>query len=159
MSAQSPVSVQFDEFEGQDYPPDLYRDDVIARGVDGLAAITDEHIAFFREYGYLAVHNAFTQADVDATLAGLLDLIDGKNPEFTGVWFEAAVRDQLAAMTPEEKQDVVRKLQGFVRFDARLQAMAEHPDLMAAVRRILGDQPALMQDMALLKPPGVGREK
>ena len=37
--------------------------------------------------------------------------------------------------------------------------MAENPDLLAAMTRIMGEAPALSQDMALLKPPRIGREK
>jgi phytanoyl-CoA hydroxylase len=37
--------------------------------------------------------------------------------------------------------------------------MSEHPRLLAIVERLLGGPVTLFQDMALLKPPHVGREK
>ena len=37
--------------------------------------------------------------------------------------------------------------------------MSEHPELLDVVSRVIGAPPALFQDMALLKPPRIGREK
>src|SRR5690348_18438633 len=56
--------------------------------------------------------------------------------------------------------DVVRKLMWFVDHDRRLAALAQDDGVLAVVRRLLGsDDVVLFQDMALLKPPGGGREK
>jgi phytanoyl-CoA hydroxylase len=52
----------------------------------------------------------------------------------------------------------VRKLMSFVTYDERLKAMAEHPELLSLMRRVMDGEPDLFQDMALLKGPG-GREK
>ena len=109
----------------------LYRYSDFAQGVDGFAAVDDEQIAAFHEQGYLVINNAFTQEEVQASLDGLLDLIDGKNPDFTGVQFEAHMLDQVATYPREKKQDIIRKLMYFVNYDARLKAMSEHPELRA----------------------------
>ena len=37
--------------------------------------------------------------------------------------------------------------------------MSEDPELLDVVSRVIGAKPALFQDMALLKPPRIGREK
>jgi phytanoyl-CoA hydroxylase len=37
--------------------------------------------------------------------------------------------------------------------------LAHHPKLAAVLRDLLGDEPVIFQDMALLKPPRLGREK
>lgn len=68
----------------------LYRPGDVAEGVDGFDGVTEEEIARFHEQGYLVIHDAFSPTEVDAALAGLLDLIDGKNPAFKGMQFEAA---------------------------------------------------------------------
>ncbi|MFD4022206.1 phytanoyl-CoA dioxygenase family protein [Streptomyces sp. NPDC058576] len=48
----------------------------------------------------------------------------------------------------------------FTELDERLRAVAHAPGLLALVRRLVGDDRVVMiQDMALLKPPGGGREK
>lgn len=141
-------------------PADLYRYAAIAsEGVRGLAAVRDDHIRQFHEQGYLVVHDAFTPAEVQGGIDALVDLIDGKNPEFKGVIFEAAAREILPTLAPEQKQDAVRKLAWFVDFDARLKALAAHPALLEVVARIVEDTPHMFQDMALIKPPRIGREK
>ncbi len=144
---------------GGDEIAHLYQAGGVAYGVDGFDGVTDEHVALFHEQGFLVVNDAFSPAEVERALAGLLDLIGGKNPAFKGVQFEAAVRDRLPTLPAEQRQDVVRKLAWFVEYDARLKALSAHPRLLATLERIMGDRPELFQDMALLKPPLVGREK
>jgi phytanoyl-CoA hydroxylase len=72
---------------------------------------------------------------------------------------KAAVDLDLEHLSPDEKQDYVRKFMWFVNYDARLKALSEHPRLLAVLTRLMGEPPALFQDMALLKPPHIGREK
>src|SRR5215203_1454403 len=156
--ATSPTTLWLDE--GIKAPTaHLYETSIAAQSVDGFDAITDEHIEFFHDHGYLSVQNAFTQAEIDDALAGLLDLIDGANPDFTGIQFEAEARDRLATIPKEEKQDLVRKLMFFVDYEPRLKAISAHPDLIATVTRIMDATPVLFQDQAMLKPPMIGREK
>ena len=137
----------------------LYQYHALAGGVANLATITDEHVARFHEQGYLVVEQAFSPPEVEGSLAGLLELIDGKQPTFTNIQFEAKARAILPTLSPEQKQDAVRKLMGFVEYDARLKTIAEHPALLAVLHRLMNDVPVLFQDMALLKPPFIGREK
>jgi phytanoyl-CoA hydroxylase len=137
----------------------LYETSVVAQSVEGFGAITEEHIEFFHDHGYLSVENAFTQAEIDDALAGLLDLIDGANPDFKEIQFEAEARDRLATIPREEKQDLVRKLMSFAEYEPRLKALSAHPALLATVTRLIDAPPVLFQDMALLKPPMIGREK
>ena len=132
---------------------------VITDGVNGLDAVTDEDIQFFCEQGYLVIQNAFTQPKVDAALDGLVDLIAGKKPDFKGIMFEAAARDKIDTLAPEERQDYVRKLAWFVEYDERLKALSHHPALLSVLARIMGEDPDMFQDMALIKPPLIGREK
>ncbi len=95
------------------------------------------------------------QAGVD----GLLRLVAGGNPDFKNIQFEARAKDILDTLTIDQRQDAVRKLMGFTEFDARLKALSHHPKLLATVERLLGAAPVMFQDMALLKPPKLGREK
>jgi phytanoyl-CoA hydroxylase len=137
----------------------LYRYSGFAKGVDGFASVGDAEIARFHEQGYLVVNDAFNQQEVRDALDGLMDLIDGKNPDFTGVQFEAQFRDVAHTFPREKKQDIIRKLMYFVNYDARLKAMSEHPALKAVLARIMEAEPVMSQDMALIKPPFVGSEK
>jgi phytanoyl-CoA hydroxylase len=153
------VDTNFDP--GSDmHAPELYQPANTAFGVETLADIGPAEIAFYREHGYLVVRQAFTPAEVQAGLAGLVALIMGSRPDFKGVWFEAKAKDILSTLSADQRQDAVRKLAYFVEFDARLKALSHHERLWSTVRRLLGDrEPHMFQDMALIKPPRVGREK
>ncbi len=146
---------------------DLYRTTRSADGVAGFASVTDEAAERFRREGYLVVEDAFSPEMVADALDGLLDLIDGQRSDFldgqqvnaSGIQFEARAAELLPTLSRDQKQDVVRKLIGFVEHEPRLAAIAEHPPLIDAVSRIMGERPVLFQDQALLKPPLIGREK
>ena len=141
-------------------PDGLYGYDGLAEGVTGFGSVTEREIARFREQGYLVVHEAFTIDRVQDALDGLLDLLAGWSPSFDSVDYESSVDPAtLDGMAAEERQDYVRKFMWFVGHDERLRALSEDPALMRVVRRIIGEEPMLFQDMALLKPPRVGREK
>lgn len=141
------------------HDPDLYHHDSLAEKVDGLENLTDEHFDFYRENGYLAIENAFTPDEVEAGLAGLMHLIMGGNPEFDGIMFEAKAQEILDTLGPEARQDAVRKLMYFVDYDDRLKHLSHHPKLIGLVERLFGEKAVMFQDMALLKPPRMGREK
>ncbi len=157
---QAPAAPLVDDGIAAEYAPDLYHYERIADTVADFASITDEHIAFFRAQGYLAIQSAFAPHEVSAALDGLLHLLSGEVPAFTGVMYEnAAAGVDVTALSPAQKQDYVRKFMWFVQHEARLQALSAHPDLLRLVERIMGETPLLFQDMALLKPPRLGREK
>jgi phytanoyl-CoA hydroxylase len=132
---------------------------VVARGIPGLDAVTAADVQQFREAGFLVVQDAFSAEEVAAALDGLVGLIAGRNPDYKGVMYEAQARDQVAATNPEARQDLVRKISWFVEYDAGLKALAEHPKLRRVLAQLIGETPELFQDMALIKPPLIGREK
>ena len=155
-----PAEPIFDYGNAAVYAPELYHFDGIAECIDGFDAIGEAEVERFRRDGYLAIDNAFTPQEVQEALDGLRYLISGENPDFTGVMFEqAAAGAAIESMSAEEKQDYVRKFMWFVNYEDRLKAMSNHPKLIAAITRLMGEEPLLFQDMALLKPPKFGREK
>ncbi len=150
----------FDDGTSTTYADNLYTHTGIAEGIDGFDGVTAAHIDQFHERGFLAIHNAFSASEVQAGLNGLFDLIAGRNPDFTGVMFEKKAQGvDVSTLPPEVKQDYVRKFMWFVEYDERLKALSAHPQLLRVVERIVGETPALFQDMALIKPPQGGREK
>jgi phytanoyl-CoA hydroxylase len=158
-SSAAADALQFDP-GAELHAPELYRPTSRAFQVETLADIGPEEIAFYREHGYLAVRQAFTADEVEAAMTGLGDLVMGRRPDFKGVWFEAAAKEKLAELGAEERLDAVRKLGDFVDYDPRLKALSHHAGLLAVLTRLLGDRvPSMFQDMALLKPPRIGREK
>ena len=142
------------------YPAGLYRFEGVAGGVDGFAAVDDAAVERFHRDGYLVIRDAFTGWDVAGALDEMLELLALPDSEFGGIHFEhSAPRERLAAMAPEQRQDYVRKFFRFVDFAPHMKALSAHPALLDVAGRVIGAQPVLFQDMALLKPPRIGREK
>lgn len=142
------------------HDPRLYARRAIVQGIrGGFDAVTDAHVEQYHALGLLSIEDAFTMDEVRDAIAGLLHLIAGGRPEFKGIQFEAKAAANLSALTGEQKQDAVRKLMWFTEFEPQLKALSHHPKLLALVERLLGAPPILFQDMALLKPPRLGREK
>lgn len=150
----------FDDGTAAAYPADLYRFEGIARGIDSFADVTDAQVAQFHKQGYLIIERAFSEPAVQAGLDGLLHLLSDTVKGYNGVQYEQASKGvSIEELPPIQKQDYVRKFMWFVNFDERLHSLAHHPQLLALVQRLMNEPPVLFQDMALLKPPRVGREK
>lgn len=142
------------------HAPELYQPEAIGHGVEHLSDIGPEEIAFYKEHGYLIVRQAFTPAEVKDGIDGLVDLIMGKRPDFTHIYFEGKAKAILPTLNAEQRQDAVRKIGYFVDFEPRLKALSHHQEMLAVVQRLMGGkEPAMFQDMALIKPPLLGREK
>lgn len=163
--------------EAIDYPEDLYRFDVTETPLASPGAITEADVDRFRRDGYLAVDGLFPATRVADVLAGLAAVL--ASPGSAVVEYEAWARPVLAEhpdATGDERMDLVRKLMRFTKEDERLRDAAQDPGLLQIVRRLAaavdhrapapaapdtpdGPTMELYQDMALLKPPGGGREK
>src|SRR5687768_7167316 len=148
-----------DQMRDDGYDQKLYAHSGVAEALDGWDAVTPAEIARFREQGYLAIDNAFTPAEVQGALEGMLDVIGGKYPGYKGIQFEAAARALLPTLSPEQKQDVIRKIWRFIQYDTRLHAIATHPRMLGVIEELVGDKPGIFEDKALIKPPRIGREK
>lgn len=142
------------------YREDLYAFEGLATTVPSLADIGPEAYGFFAQNGYLAVERAFTPQEVEGALNGLMSLLAGDNPDFRGVMYEKASAGlDVSALNLNAKQDYVRKFMHFVDYDATLRDLSRHASLLRVLEPMVGGKPALFQDMALLKPPRIGREK
>ncbi len=161
MSSPVPKDQSRDTAQAGDYPSWLYRyASTASQGVQGLQAVSDKDIESFHERGYLVIEEAFSLEETKAGLQGLVDLVDGRNSEFKNIQFENSVLNKLDSLSSEQRQDAVRKLYGFVDYHESLYKLAFHPDLLEMIGRIVGEKELNMfQDMALLKPPFIGREK
>ena len=141
-----------------EYPADLYRSDHVGRYLDSIEDVTEEEVARFHRDGYLAVRNVLDPGTVRDVLTGLGAVLD--LPQQENVQWEAWALDRLDTTHGEDRMDLVRKFMWFVEKDPRLLALASDPTIVDVVRRLCGTQDVSMfQDMALLKPPGGGREK
>lgn len=133
----------------------LYRYDHIAPCLDSLESITPDMLKGYKENGFLAVRQVFAAAEVESAISALMDLIFADNKGARVQYTKP--RSELT--TDEERELSVRKVCDFVGRDETLTSLAHHPALIAALRAILGEEPVLVQDMALLKPPHGGGEK
>jgi len=159
MSTPAATALQFDPGSTM-HAPELYQPSATGFGVERLEDIGPREIAFYREHGYRNLRQAFTPGETAAALQGLVDLIMGKRPDFTGVLFEAAAKDILPTLSADQRQDAVRKLWYFVNFDERLKALSHHPKLLAVVQQLIGGRaPFKFPDMAPVKPPRLSRAK
>jgi phytanoyl-CoA hydroxylase len=153
------TELAFDTENGGECPAELYQAETAAAGLAGFDAVTDAEIARFHQQGYLVVHNAFSTEEMAAGISGLTDLIDGKYPGYRGVQYEKGARAILETLSDDQRQDAVRKLWKMVEMEPQIAALAQHPQLINIVSRIMEDVPQLFQDQALIKPPLIGREK
>lgn len=133
----------------------LYRYDNIAPYLESLEDITPEKLREYKERGFLAVRSVFNSEETKGAVEALMGLIfeDSKGAR---VQFS---KPQAELKSNEEREWAVRKVHEFVGKDETLTAIAHHPELLKALRNILGEEPVLVQDMALLKPPHGGGEK
>lgn len=148
-----------------EHAPELYTPIATTPRIPDLSAVDDAALAFYEEHGYLAVEQMLSPRRVSDALAALDDLIAGRNEAFNAdgrsVMFESAAKSGLRPeLTDQQLLDLVRKFFHFVQFDERLQSLTTDPTLLTVVSRLMGGrQPKLFQDMALIKPPRIGREK
>ena len=127
--------------------------------------------------------DAFSAQDIARAHDAVDDVVNGRNQRFKDEEVKEVPRGggfhqhrapgieyELIANTEPQSVGTERKIRGFVSHDPRFEAIAEHPELLSAVRRCLlsvshvpmpvsKEEVTLFQDMALLKPAGGGREK
>lgn len=152
------LAAMTDSENGGEYAEELYRTAQRSDLLPDLASIGAADVARYHEDGYLAVRSGLASQQVDEALAGLTSLV--VEPRGADLQFESWAADRLHEFDGPTRLDAVRKLMGFVDHEPRLHAIAHDDELLALVARLAGTENLLMfQDMALLKPPGAGREK
>ncbi|SDC28143.1 Ectoine hydroxylase-related dioxygenase, phytanoyl-CoA dioxygenase (PhyH) family [Paenibacillus sp. UNCCL117] len=133
----------------------LYRYEHTAPLLPSLADFHDEQLKLYKRQGYVAVERLLSGETVRSATEALMNLI-----------FEDAKEARIQYTKPkselhnkEEQELAVRKVHDYVPSDETLTRIAYDPELIAKLRLILGDEPVLAQNMALLKPPHGGGEK
>lgn len=143
------------------HDPGLYREEVVCEAVCDPDAITDNDVKTYYDQGFLVVASAIGDRLIAEAIDALHDLIALRVKGFSplDLHVEADAAKRYGAMTVTEQRNAVRKVCQFVGHDRRMADLAAHPNLQGIAGRLLGGQAALIQDMALLKPPHHGREK
>lgn len=151
-------ALHIDPDPADEYPADLYRSDHLASYLESIDDVGEAEVEQFRRDGYLAVRNMLDPQAVKDVLAGLGAVLD--LPGQDNVQWEAWAKDKIDTVRGEERMDLVRKFMWFTEKDPRTLALAKDPAILKVVRALCGsDEVSMFQDMALLKPPGGGREK
>jgi phytanoyl-CoA hydroxylase len=133
--------------------------------------LSERQIEQCRRDGYIAFRDVLSTEEVEKCKAALSELVqrvangeqEKKGPFWTlpgsrfGVQFEAKYVPQDNDKDIELK---VRKLMWYADQHPQLQFCAtQHPRIMGVLESLLGPQPTMFQDMALIKPPFIGSEK
>jgi phytanoyl-CoA hydroxylase len=152
-----PVDSEF--VQGQSYPDQLYTVEQNGWQVPTLGDLNAEALSRYDDQGYVMVAEVFSVEQIEGAVCALDDLLTGKNPDFKGVHLEDGRNGDKEGSNAKPSIDKVRKFSYFTEYDARLQALSTYPPLIDVLENIVGEPVQLFQDMALLKPPGGGREK
>lgn len=133
----------------------LYRYDHVHASLNGIASVTEKQVLDYRREGFLSVNGLLDSKEIESAKQALEELafVDRKGAKLQFTKPEKELRSR------EERELSLRKIYDFADLEERLQAVAHHPDILDVVRRIFGEEPKLIQDMALLKPPHGGGEK
>ncbi len=156
MSTTTPFSVHAER--AGDYPAALSSSDHAPAVEPAPARWSDDEVDRYRRDGFLASSDVLTAAEVRQSLEGIADLT--LDPRGADLQLETGAAERLGSASADERMDAIRRLKGFVGEDRRLLDIARSARLLTLVRQLAGvDDLVLYQDMALLKPPGGGREK
>jgi phytanoyl-CoA hydroxylase len=138
----------------------LYRYERVATVESMPETITSKHVDAYWRDGFIAFENVLSPGEVADARDALSRLIHGEIPEYQGLEPEAEEREIWPTLTPSERADKIRKVWRFADFEPHLKWFGtEHPGIQKILNSLLGETPQMIQDMALLKPPHVGREK
>lgn len=175
------------EPKAKDHDPSLYVAEKTASFLDGWDAVDERSIQQYREEGYLIIKGGFTPDEVASAQLELSKMTLADDPQCESIYYEGTMRELIASdpvddktqpdaksleglalgfsgtnlpgLEPEIRARYVRKFMGFTASHPPLKSQAEHPRLLALVRRLCQETEIdLFQEMAMIKPPG-GREK
>ncbi|HRK20741.1 MAG TPA: phytanoyl-CoA dioxygenase family protein [Fimbriimonadaceae bacterium] len=154
----------FDSIPDREYDPRLYAPVAEVEPIASLAEFGPAQMEQYRTLGFVSVANVIDPERNIRIVKSLLRLAD-EVPEGICVQFESAAEQDVLNLPIEERQDYIRKYMAFVKFDDVLCDLAYDPEILSVIERLLKDKDPtvdgveLFQDMALFKPPGIGREK
>lgn len=150
--------IEIDSEAASEYPQWLYRFDHAAAKAPSLDGVTEEDIESYRRDGFLAVEHGLSSVEVTRSISALSDLVAHPSPDFM-LQLEQWAPSDLDALDIDARLDVVRRLLLFSDCSPELKSIAYHPAIVSVAERIIRESVTMIQDMALLKPPGGGREK
>ncbi len=120
--------------------------------------LDDDQAAHYRREGYLVIQGVLPPAHVEACKTALSDLMQERIPRrSTNIYYEAG--QSIEGLSAAERELRVRRLDSFCDDHPALAAAANSRRLHAALDQLFGIGRTLFQEMALVKPPGIGAAK
>ncbi len=123
------------------------------RGPDPVSI--PDRVTFFREQGFVILHNVLSSAELDELFAELDRIVENHR----------SLKSAREGFNPEQKQDAqrkgiaFRKLGGINDFSEAFARLLRHPNIMNTLHAIMGPTIQLYRDVVMMKPARVGREK
>jgi phytanoyl-CoA hydroxylase len=153
------MSITYDSINKQDYPSSLYQPDALVTPINGLSSFDSSMFDQYRELGFVSVANAISPEEVEGVLTAMAEIAN--DPEAKGIelQFESAAKGKIDLVDRDQYLDYIRKFMWFSHLHPVTQALMYKPELVSILEELLGGEVEMFQDMALLKPPGIGREK
>lgn len=120
--------------------------------------LDDDQAAHYRREGFLVIPGVLPPAHVEACKTALSDLMQERIPRrSTNIYYEAG--QSIEGLSAAERELRVRRLDSFCDDHPALAAAANSRRLHAALDQLFGIGRTLFQEMALVKPPGIGAAK
>ena len=117
-----------------------------------------DEVTQFRREGYVVIPGVLPAVQVEACKVALSDLMQERIPRrSTNLYYEAG--HSVEGLSPEQRELKVRRLDSFCDDHPVLAAAANARRLHAVLDQLCGIGRTLFQEMALVKPPGIGAAK
>ncbi|MDF2718302.1 MAG: phytanoyl-CoA dioxygenase family protein [Paenibacillus sp.] len=155
-SKESSKYVQVTPEESAHIARTLYRyDNIAGERVGLLDDVGEVQVKRYKEQGYVIVESVLQQPEINSALQEIDDVIQGRmaGPKVQRIKPEGELT------TPEQREFATWKIYNYVDYAPALRNIAYHEGVLATVRKLLGDEPKLIDEQGLLKPPYVGGEK
>jgi phytanoyl-CoA hydroxylase len=128
----------------------LYRyENLPSDRIPTLGDLTEAHVKQFWEQGYLVVDQILSPEEIHTSLEAVMDILYGKS---TGSKIQF-VKPRSELHTEEELELAARKVHDYIDHEPRLRNIAFHPDVMAAMGRLFGEEAKVVQDQHHGTPP------
>jgi phytanoyl-CoA hydroxylase len=122
------------------------------------APLVPDQLAGYRREGFVVVRHLLGPRLVGACIDALDGLASGRiAARMTDIALEPGVDP--AGVTPDTRVNFIRKFAAFVEDAPALHAASMSRRLHLALDQLMGQGRVLLQDMALIKPPGIGGAK
>lgn len=153
------MSITYDSISKQEYSPNLYHPDALVEPIQGLRAFDEGMMEQYRELGFVSVADAISSHEVEGVLSAMAEIAMDPDAKGIELQFESEAKGKLDGVSRDEYLDYIRKFMWFSHLHPVTQSLMYKPELVSILEKLLGGEVEMFQDMALLKPPGIGREK